>query len=230
MSPLRIHYFRHVPFEDPGCILKWASQKGHKASITRFYESSALPLASDFDWLVVMGGPMGVDEERTFPWLREEKAFIKSAIDGNKTVIGICLGAQLIATSLGVRVYKAPRKEIGWFPVSLTPKAQQMSLFQGFPGSISTFHWHGDTFDLPENAIHLMESVACKNQAFLYKTNVLGLQFHLEATATTLTNMLDNCRTELIPAEFVQREDFILKNAARLSETHKRLTEILDRL
>ncbi|MBX3240260.1 MAG: homoserine O-succinyltransferase [Chitinophagaceae bacterium] len=227
-KPLRIHYLQHVPFEGPGYIKTWAEERGHILSATRFYRDDALPATDDFDWLIIMGGPMGVYDEDKFHWLAEEKTFIKNAIRANKTIIGICLGSQLLAEVSGARVYPNTQKEIGWFPVSLTSGTHPLT--DGLPEKFEVLHWHGDTFDLPENATHLMQTAVCKNQAFIYDNCVLGLQFHLEATPETLAQMIENCRDELVAGDFIQSEESILQQKEYCAQTNAYLARILDRL
>jgi GMP synthase-like glutamine amidotransferase len=230
MKSLNIHYFQHVPFEGLGYIEKWASEKGHKLTSTKFYEKYTLPGLEDLDWLIIMGGPMGVYDEDKFAWIKKEKEFIKSAIKADKTVIGICLGAQLIAEVLGARVYPNVKKEIGWFPVSVTNEGKENDLLKEFPDSFTVFHWHGDTFDIPNNSIHLLESKACKNQAFLYKKKVLGFQFHLEANLHALKEIIKNCKNELIPDTYIQDEQTILIKEKETERTNKILSVILEKL
>jgi len=172
----------HVPFEGLGCIEQWITKNNHSVTYIRLYEKHELPDMNAIDWLIVMGGPMGVYDEAIYPWLSEEKTFIKQAIEAGKTVLGICLGSQLIAEVLGAKVYPNKQKEIGWFDVALSERAKTDSLFAGFEDKFPVFHWHGDTFDLPEGSKHLISSEVCKNQAFLYNDKVLGLQFHFEVT------------------------------------------------
>ncbi|QEC51542.1 GMP synthase (glutamine-hydrolysing) [Anseongella ginsenosidimutans] len=191
---LRIHYFQHVPFEGPGSIAEWAQQKGHSLTRTRFYEQEALPALDGIDWLVIMGGPMSAHDEGCYPWMAPEKAFIRQAISAGKTVIGICLGAQLIAQVLGARVYPNPQKEIGWFPVTFSGREASGpdagGLAAGGLAALTVFHWHGDTFDLPENCRRIASSEACRNQGFWYTDCVLGLQFHCEVNRAALEEMV----------------------------------------
>jgi GMP synthase-like glutamine amidotransferase len=212
MKKLRIHYFQHVAFEGLGSIEEWISVSGHSLTSSRFFESAVFPEISDIDWLIIMGGPMSVHDEEHFPWLAKEKKFIRQAVDAGKTVLGICLGSQLISAALGARVYKNKEKEIGWFDIELTPLAQSGNLFFDMGSRLKVFHWHGDTFDLPENAIRLASSAGCKNQAFIYKDKVLALQFHLEPTRTSLQDMIERGRRELTTGKYVQTEMEILNN------------------
>jgi GMP synthase-like glutamine amidotransferase len=194
---MNIHYFQHVPFEGLGSIENWARKPDHKVTATRFYEDHKLPFIDICDMLIVMGGPMSVHDEDKYDWLAEEKRFIEKAIIRGKKVIGICLGAQLIAEVLGSRVYKNKEKEIGWMPLQLTPEGKKANVFSDFIDGQNVFHWHGDTFDLPNSAIQLARTEACEQQAFLYDNHVLGLQFHLETTEESVTSMIEHCKDDL---------------------------------
>jgi GMP synthase-like glutamine amidotransferase len=205
LSPMHAHELQHVPFEDLGSIGPWLIQAGYKISHTRFFESTVLPDADDVDLLVVMGGPMSANDEAMLPWLVEEKRFIRSAILAGKPVLGVCLGAQLIASAMGARVYPNNEKEIGWFPVELEPSSDG-SAFR-FPPLLEVFHWHGETFDLPPGAIRLARSEACENQAFQLGQNVIGIQFHLEMTPRGALALIENCRSDLLSQRFVQTEE-----------------------
>ncbi len=230
MKQLRIHYFQHVSFEGLGNIEEWSLENGHLLTSTKFYENSNLPGLKDIDWLIIMGGAMGVYDERKYNWLVAEKQFIKQAIEAGKTVIGICLGAQLIAEVLGARVYVNKYKEIGWYPIELSSEATKNKLFAEINNSMTVFHWHGDTFDLPQCAVHLAHSEACKNQAFLYNKKVLGLQFHLEMTEPALKQMLENGKPELTQGNYIQNEQEILNNQKLIENNKQVLFTILDRL
>ncbi|MEI7851737.1 MAG: gamma-glutamyl-gamma-aminobutyrate hydrolase family protein, partial [Kiritimatiellales bacterium] len=192
---MNIHWLQHVPFEGLGCIEPWLIENGHDVSCMRLWAGDSFPNTGNVDGLIVMGGPMGVYDEAIYPWLAEEKAFIKKIIAQDKPVLGICLGAQLIAEVLGAKVAKNKQREIGFFPVfgksaALTEQRPPGGLRSvatasedwKLPGEFMAFHWHGDTFGIPEGAAHLASSAACGNQAFIYKDNVLALQFHLETT------------------------------------------------
>ena len=205
---MRAHYFQHVPFEGLGSIEPWLTAAGYTISETRLYESAALPDLKQIDLLVVMGGPMSVNEEDRYPWLAEEKVFIHDAIQSGKQVLGICLGAQLIASAMGAEVVRNSEKEIGWFPVQGVDSGRASTF--AFPPSAAVFHWHGETFDLPSDAILLARSEACENQAFQLGDSVIGLQFHLETTPESARAIVTNCRDELVTAQYVQAEDDIL--------------------
>ncbi len=205
---MRAHYLQHVPFEGLGSIGPWLESAGYQITTTKFYESTSLPDLDQVDLLIVMGGPMSVNDEDRFPWLRIEKQFIRKSIESGKAVLGICLGAQLIVSAMGESVYPNRRKEIGWFPIQGIDH-QQESVFH-FPPSIEVFHWHGETFDLPDGAVLLARSEACENQAFQLGKTVIGLQFHLETTPESASEIVTKCREEISPSKFVQPEAAIL--------------------
>ncbi|MFN8628404.1 MAG: type 1 glutamine amidotransferase [Candidatus Binatia bacterium] len=225
---MRIHYLQHVAFEGPGSIAAWAQRAGHQLTATRFHEAEHLPALEAVDWLVVMGGPMSVHDERAHPWLLQEKRFIEAAIAAGKTVLGICLGAQLIAQVLGARVYPNPVKEIGWFPVERTPQATATSVGAVLPARFEAFHWHGETFDLPADAVHLARSEACAQQAFVYRERVVALQFHLETTRTGVEDLSARCAAEIHPGPFVQPAAAMRADDARFAALNRRMARLLD--
>ncbi|HOO71099.1 MAG TPA: type 1 glutamine amidotransferase [Spirochaetota bacterium] len=210
---MKVHYLQHVPFEDPAIILSWAISNVHTLSATRFFSREALPPIDDFDLLIIMGGPMNVYDYDKYPWLREEKKFIEQAISSNKKVMGICLGAQLIADVLGAQVRKNREPEIGWFPVNLLDVAESKTLFKDIPETITAFHWHGDTFDIPQGAQRIAENEACENQTFIYGNNVIGFQFHLESTPQSIEKLIINCPDDLVKAKFVHSARRILEDS-----------------
>jgi len=231
MKKLRIHYFQHVPFEGLGCIESWAFEKDHILTATQFHTPSyELPELKNIDWFIMMGGPMSVHDEAKYPWLKEEKVFIKQAIAAGKTVIGICLGAQLVAEALGARVFSNVHKEIGWFEVTRTTQGNTTALLKDIEPSFTAFHWHGDTFDLPHGAAHLLQSEACINQMFLYNKHALGIQFHFEVTPQTLYAMIRHGRQELTPGTYIQDEETILAQAQLITENNQRMYAILNGL
>lgn len=182
----------------------WLAERGAVVTYTRFFRDSALPPPDGLDLVIAMGGPMSVNDEDRLPWLVPEKRFLRGAIERGVRVIGICLGAQLIASAMGAPIRRNPHKEIGWFPVEAVPAAAP-GVFR-FPDRCTVFHWHGETFDLPPGAVRLAGSAACANQAFALGRTVLGLQFHLETTPDGARALLDHCRDDLTPGPFVQTE------------------------
>ncbi len=225
---MKLHCLQHVPFEGLGAIELWALERGFEISYTALWDNPAFPDIKDFDWLVIMGGPMNVDEENLYPWLREEKKFIERAIKADKKVLGVCLGAQLIARVLGAHVIKNPFKEIGWLPVTLTEEARHSRLFQDLPPELTVFHWHGDTFELPKGAVRMAESQACLNQAFIYKNNVVGLQFHLESTPESVGLLMDHCADEMVPGPYIQSRDEVLNGREHYKQIFSALSKILN--
>jgi GMP synthase-like glutamine amidotransferase len=228
---MKILVLQHVPFEGPAKIAAWAESKNHSLFRTRLFVGEAPPAPDTFDWLVVMGGPMGANDEADFPWLSAEKRLIDRAIRGRKTVLGVCLGAQLIAAVLGARVFRNREKEIGWFPVSLTDAADRSSAFGRLPKRFTAFHWHGDTFDLPAGCSRLAYSDACEQQAFeTGDGRVLGLQFHLETSGEAMEGLLEHCAAELVPGPYVQDADRIRGGSANLVSLRGCLDSVLNGL
>jgi GMP synthase-like glutamine amidotransferase len=181
----------------------WLTKQNADVHYTRFYQSSALPDIEALDLIIAMGGPMSVNDEAEYPWLKMEKRFIREAIGRGVAIVGVCLGAQLIASALGARVYANREKEIGWFPIEAVKT--DAPVFQ-FPPKATVFHWHGETFDLPSGATLLAKSAVCENQAFQVGKNVIGLQFHLETTPETANLIIHHCREELVDGAHIQPE------------------------
>jgi GMP synthase-like glutamine amidotransferase len=220
---MRAHYFQHVPFEGLGSIEPWLEAAGYEITNTMFFESAEFPDLKKIDLLIVMGGPMSVNDEDKFPWLVSEKQFICEAINSGKPVLGICLGAQLIASARGARVYRNHTKEIGWFPIYRI-SSNDSSIFS-FPSSVKVFHWHGETFDLPSGATRLAKSKGCENQAFQIGKSVIGLQFHLETTPDAAQEIVSHCRDELVEAKYIQTEGKIL---SANPEIYKSINQLMD--
>jgi GMP synthase-like glutamine amidotransferase len=225
---VRVHYLQHVHFEGLGSIEIFLAEKGHEQTCTKLYDNGELPEIQDFDWLIVMGGPMGVHDEQIYPWLKFEKAFIKEAILAEKVVLGICLGAQLIADALGARVYRNNYREIGWFDIILSKEAENSILAKAIPPKAKVFHWHGDTFDIPSGAIPIAKSEGCPIQGFILEDRVVAFQFHLETTLRSAELLIDNCRDELDGSKYVQSENEILISAQRFSFINKIMLSVLE--
>jgi GMP synthase-like glutamine amidotransferase len=222
---MRAHYLQHVSFEGLGSIESWLVNAGYEISNTLLYSSAVFPDIESIDFLVVMGGPMSVNDEAEYPWLAQEKDFIKQAIDLGIPVLGICLGAQLIADTMGAKVFPNTVKEIGWFPITAV-NSEASSTFQ-FPKEIDVFHWHGETFSLPEGAVQIAKSQGCENQAFQLGRNVIGLQFHLETTPVSAQALVTNCRDELVAGEYIQSETEIL---AAVKESYTSINSLMTRV
>jgi len=203
---MKLHYFEHVPYEGLDRVGVWATQRGHGVSVTRFHAGDPLPELASIDALLIMGGPMGVYEAERFPWMKEEMHFIRQAIQEKKKVLGICLGSQLIAGALGANVYPHTQKEIGWWPVRFRPEAQKTPL-KSFGTEAMMYHWHGDTFDLPKEAVWLASSAACKHQAYAIGNHVMALQCHPEITRETIGRWVQESGSIKNPSRFVMSEE-----------------------
>ena len=194
ISSMRVAVIRHVPFEDVGLIGEVLSEAGLPYDYIDMNGNDVPTLIASYAALISMGGPMSANDN--LPFLRQELDWIRSAVAEGKPVLGICLGAQMIAKALGGRVCPNPVKEIGWFPVFWTEAVQGDSLFAGFRQPELVFHWHGETFDLPDGTVLLAYSEGCRHQAFRFGSNVYGLQFHLEVTPEMVGDWLQqpaNC-------------------------------------
>jgi GMP synthase-like glutamine amidotransferase len=226
---MKIHCLTHVPFEDAAALEIWAEDRGHPLTYTRLYDNDPLPSLDSFDLLTVMGGLMNVYEEDRYPWLVEEKKFLRKVIDSRKRVLGICLGAQLLADVLGGKVTQNPCKEIGWHEVCLTDQADQSPVVSSvLPPRFTVFQWHGDTFQIPSGAVHLAENRACSNQAFQYGSHVLALQFHLEYTKESIEKMLYFCEDELVEGPCIQKPQVIRAGYKQIPAAQKYFFSLLD--
>lgn len=219
----------HVPFEGPAAIRDWLTRAGFTLRELQCGSDTDWQALDLPDWLVIMGGPMSANDDATLPWLGHEMAFIKRAIDAGKKVLGVCLGAQMIARVLGAAVTRNPAREIGWFPVTSTVAGQHHPLGQVFADAPSVLHWHGETFDIPAGAVHLAQSECCTNQAFLYRQHVLGLQCHLEMGRKHVERLCAACADELAGGgTFVQPASAILATDAPFADNQQRLDRLLD--
>ena len=183
--------FQHVPFEPLGSLDSQFRAAGFRIRYVNFSRfTEPLPDVRRYNGLVVLGGPMNVNQTERFPHLEAEMDVIRDALAVNMPVLGICLGAQLLAAALGARVSRNPIKEIGWFDITPTTSGRDDALFSQFDGSEKIFQWHGDTFAVPHGGVHLAESTQCANQAFRFGDNAYGLQFHLEADEALIKRWL----------------------------------------
>jgi GMP synthase-like glutamine amidotransferase len=220
---MRVHILQHVAFEGPGSIGAWLKRRGATVTYTHFYRDATLLPLDDVDFVIALGGPMSVNDERELPWLVAEKRFIREAIAAGKIVLGICLGGQLIASALGARVYRNEEREIGWFPIYAEP--QVVGTFV-FPREANVFHWHGETFDLPPGAVLLARSEACKHQAFQIGRRVIGLQCHLETVLSSAEDITAGCAGELLPGgRWVQSAEHL---RAVAPEEYARINVLMD--
>ena len=225
---MKIHCLQHVRHEKPGSIARWAKARGHALERTCLGDGMPPPAADGFDALVVMGGPMGVDDVAAHPWLAPEKKLIESVIRAGKPLLGVCLGAQLVAQVLGATVTRARAPEIGWFPVQRAPGAERVPAGAALPPEFTAFHWHEDTFDLPPESVLLASSEACPNQAFAWGARILGLQFHLEVNGDITQDMIRNGGDAIREGPFVQRADQMLWEPGRFDRANAVLDNLLD--
>lgn len=196
----------HVAFEGPARVASWALNRGHQLSVARADQVDAWPDPESVDLLVVMGGPMSANDAYT--WLRKEAVFLEQVLRLKKPVLGICLGAQLLAKIHGARVYSAPRGEIGWWPVRSVQTSELST--PRLPMSFFPLHWHGETFDLPRGSIHLAETDSVPNQAFLLDKQVVGLQFHIEVTPESVRTIVAGARADITGAPGQQSVENII--------------------
>lgn len=225
---MRAHYLQHVSFEGLGSIASWLDAQNYEITVTRFYAQDPLPDPNTIDMLIIMGGPMSVHDTAIYPWLIEEKRFIQQCILMKKPVLGICLGAQLIAQVMGGEVFANPQKEIGWFDIH---SVNSLPSAFAFPQTLQVFHWHGETFTLPKEAVHLAQNQVCTHQAFQISNHVLGLQFHLETTPQLAQDLVTNCSNELIDAPYIQSAQRIVSvSKAQYHAMNAMMSRILDYL
>jgi GMP synthase (glutamine-hydrolysing) len=227
---VNIQYLQHAAMEGAGQIGNWAARRGHRFAGTHWYRGDAAPDAGEIDFLVIMGGGMNIYEHRNHPWLVAEKALIAEVISQGKPVLGVCLGAQLIADVMGGKVYQNPEFEIGWFPIRMLEPARKDRLFGHFPAELTALHWHGDTFELPRGATLLASTEGCLNQAFVCQGNVVGLQFHIEVRPEDVRAFVEGETEPLPEGRYVQGFEEILAGDRHMPAAHQMLEEMLERL
>lgn len=228
MSKPSVHCLKHVPYEGPGMIADYLKENNISLDSINLYENQPLPDINCVDYLIVMGGPMDINDEEQYPWLKEEKALISKIIEAGKPIMGICLGAQLIANELGASVYPAEDHEIGWYPITFTDEAKEHQATASWEENPTVFHWHSNTFDLPRGAIHWASTNSCPNQAFIVNENIIGLQFHLEIARPQVQKMIDNWGRYKESGPYVQSPEEMLEKSKTASETRKMLHRVLD--
>ncbi|SDW74377.1 type 1 glutamine amidotransferase [Paenibacillus sp. PDC88] len=226
---MKIIVFRHFSFDDPSVMVSWSKQAGHDLIIHDPANGIPQEWLHSFDLLVIQGGPMSVYQESKYPWLIQEKLFVKKAIEAGKKVLGICLGAQMIAEILGGAVSPiGVNKEIGWHQIHRNEERHPW--LTQLPEHFISFSWHGDTFSLPEGARLLMYSEACGQQAFAYGDHVLALQFHLESTPDCIQEMLSRWSNELIDSPYIQHDTEIRQGMNHSEHANRLLRGILDQI
>lgn len=226
---MKIHVLQHSSINTLGTIEEYAKIKNHRLESTRFYETKSPPEIDSFDILIIMGGPMGIYDYEENPWLRDEKAFIKQAVEAGKPILGICLGAQLLADVLGARIYENRHMEMGWFPVRAHDGENKPEFLKELPDEITVFHRHSRTFDLPAGT-HLFESEGCKNQGFIYNGRVVALQFHPEVNEERILNLIKRFGDGMANGPFVQKKEEMLGQREYLASTKEFMFLVLDKL
>jgi GMP synthase-like glutamine amidotransferase len=225
---MHIHYFQHDHFEDLGFISDWAEEKGFTTSVSRFDLKPHFPDHNEYDWLVVLGGKMGVNDSHEFPWIREEIEFIKQSVIKGKIVFGICLGSQLVASALGAKVYKNTEPEMGFWPIYTNPDSILDEIFVHFPPELNVMHMHFDIFDLPVGAVSMAKSGATPCQAFRYGKNVFALQFHFEITESNAPVFIREVTPEIVPGRYVQFPPQMLQNTFNCKPNNQVFSKMLD--
>lgn len=209
---------QHAEVEGPGLVEEELRREKIPYQVLILKPDAHFPNLDDLTHIVILGGPMNVYEEDRYPFLKDEDLFIKEAIQRGKFVLGICLGAQLVAKALGAKVPNSPIKEIGWYDVSLTKIGSMDPLFSHLPKTFSVFQWHEDTFEIPHSAILLATSSLVPNQAFRYGDNAYGLQFHIEVTQTMVREWM-----ETYEEEFEGSQPPLVSRLKLLAETQSKI-------
>jgi len=225
---LKILIFKHIHNEPAGHAEQWALERGHNFQYHYWDSGHVLNQLPEFDLLIIMGGMMGAYEDEAFPWLVIEKKLIREAIETGRKVLGICLGAQLIASALGANVYKNDHSEIGFHQVK--PLQDFHKVFSDSSGDLKFFQWHGDTFDLPDGACLIATSENVKNQAFTWKNNVTALQFHPEMDSFIINGLLKNAHESEPDSPWKQSIESIQDQMNTIESGRIMLYRLLDKI
>lgn len=214
--------FMHVPFEGPGTLTEPLKALGIKYREVNLYEGGAPKNLEGCGGLIIMGGPMNVYEETEYPFLKDEDRLIKEALAKKLPMIGVCLGAQLMAKAAGAKVTKGQKKEIGWYPLHLTEEAKIDPSFKILPKEIEVFQWHGDTFEIPKGAVRLASSELFPNQAFRVGENAYAFQFHIEVTEAIIKEWIEINGTELEGVrDYIDSKKVLAESKQKASELKK---------
>jgi GMP synthase-like glutamine amidotransferase len=226
---MRLLFLQHDPLDSPGALLEWADERDHSFSICLISSGELLPSLETFDLLISLGGPMGAYEEEKYPWLVQEKQFLRDALAAGKRILGLCLGCQLLADAFGGKVFRHSCKEFGWQPIEPTAVGQSWFPLTPTEKTFLAFQWHGDTYSLPPGAIQLARNTICEEQAFLLGKQVMGLQFHLEWTEPMMHTALAEPGVAPPTSTSVQTPTEILSNLSFLESSKERLFTLMDR-
>lgn len=225
---MRVVCIQHVDFETPGIIEDWAKLTQHSFQIFKPYVGEELPDEKDLDCVISMGGPQSPGDASQFSYLQAELELLQKAIQSGKKVLGFCLGAQLIGEALGGKTEKSPEKEIGVFPITLTDDAKKDPLFHDFPSTFPVIHWHNDMPGQTKESILLASSAGCPFQAYRYRPQVYGLQFHLEITKKGIEDLIEHAPHDLYPSLYTQtRQDLLTQDYDSINQ---RIPILLERL
>ncbi len=225
---MRIHCILHAAFEGPAAIKDWAQAKGLAMTTTSAYAGEQLPNTTEFDLLVIMGGPQSPLQINKHSFLRDEIELVSRAVAEEKAILGICLGSQVISEALGAPTQRGPEKEIGVFPIELTEQGRLDPIFKNFSDKFLAFHWHHDMPGIPDGAVLLAKSSGCPHQAFRYGDRIYGLEFHLEPTRESAKELIENCPGDLEGGIYTQTGEEIL--SADFGAMNKKMETILDLL
>ncbi len=233
---MRALVLQHIAVGGPGVLASSLESRGWELETVALYAGAPLPAhPRTYQAIIVMGGPMGVYDTAAYPFLPQEHRFLERAIDQAVPMLGICLGAQLLAQALGARVYRNPCKEIGWDTVELTPAGGADPLFAGLASPVRVFQWHGDAFELPPGATLLASSGRCAHQAFCYGDRVYGLLFHLELTPDMIHTWIATFADELAGVADQVTPEQLVAGIARYGEQYEQtrtrvFTNLLEQL
>ena len=220
---MRIAVILHCSFEGPAFIADWAKENGHELDEIHIYEDGVMP-EDEYDGYIFMGGDMSVNDHNELTWILDEKQFINNLIRANKKVLGICLGAQLIASTQGCSVVPMRQKEIGWFDVYLEENREIIPEFD----IIETLHWHGDEI-IPNEKIHVIgKSAQCDVQIFKVNDNCYGFQCHLEQTMDSLIDIYAHCFDDIDDSPFTQQHDDLFHSDVILDDNNKIFAHFLN--
>ncbi len=229
---MRLHLLEHDPIDiSENNITIWADKKGYSVDRTDVFKGAKLPAQTDFDWLIVLGGSQHVWQEQEHPWLMAEKRFISETLAKDKIILGICFGAQLLAETLGGRVFSNKHEEIGWYAVTVSDEAKGSYLLKNVPRKFLTFHWHSDHFTLPPGCTRLAFSKPTANQAFIAKNSrVAGLQFHPEYTLDMIQYFAIEYGNEWQKGQYVSGKEAVLSTSGQFPETYWLMELLLDNM
>jgi GMP synthase-like glutamine amidotransferase len=228
---MRIHIIQHIPASNATSSITSLCPAGITFTISHSYNKHcSFPNTSEYDLLIILGGPMSTCDTQKYPWLNQEKKYIQDAINADKYIMGICLGAQLLAEALGGEVSTSDELEIGWHKVSFNDALKSSILAGIFPSQMELFHWHKDTFTLPRNAIAMGHSLGCANQGFVYNDRIIGFQFHLEATAKWAHALSEEFPEDEMNTPLIQTTKNIQEQENLFTMSNQLLNQVIQRI